>query len=396
MDVFLIRDYSSLSRVCRSSNCLSDQPFFVYFEEEGQMSRSEFSRQNLTRIYGETPSVPLDSGARIVIFSDLHLGNGKGADDFRTNGAMFTRVLSDYYYARDYSLILNGDIEELQRFRLSDIRERWKAVYEVFNRFERHGRLRRLIGNHDLDLRDRTDHDFTVEEALRFTYHDNSIFVFHGHQTSIRFERFNKLIGFGLRWFANPLRISNYTVAHDSVKRFRTEEHVYDFASSRKVLSIIGHTHRPLFESMSKIDSIKFDVERLCREYTEAGDEQKARIERTIEMYRRELEQIDVTDDETASVASLYNANLVVPCMFNSGTVIGKRGMTCLEIEDGSLSLVHWFDDTRSRKYLSYDNYETEQLPGTDFHRVEVKRDSLDYIFTRITLLAGPRTEAAI
>ncbi len=357
------------------------------------MSRSEFSRKNLTRIYGETPSVPLDSGDRIVIFSDLHLGNGKGADDFRTNGPIFTQVLSDYYDAGSFTLILNGDIEELQRFRFADIRKRWNAVYDVFDRFESDSRLHRLIGNHDLNLRERTDHDFVLKEAMRFTYHDNSIFVFHGHQTSIRFERYNKLIGFGLKWFANPLRISNYTVAHDSMKRFRTEEHVYDFASSRKILSIIGHTHRPLFESMSKIDSIKFDVERLCRDYTVADDPERARIERTIEMYRRELARIDVDEDETASVASLYNANLVVPCMFNSGTVIGKRGMTCLEIEDGHLSLVHWFDDTRSRKYLNYDNYETEQLPGTDFHRVEVKRDSLDYIFTRINLLAGPPTE---
>jgi len=103
----------------------------------------------------------------------------------------------------------------------------------------------------------------------------------------------------------------------------------------------------------------------------------------------------DLDEDQTASVASLYNANLVVPCMFNSGTVIGKRGMTCLEIDDGQMALVHWFDDTRSRKYLNYGNYETEQLPGTDFHRVEVKRDSLDYIFTRITLLAGPRIDPA-
>ncbi|MFW6312897.1 MAG: metallophosphoesterase [Spirochaetota bacterium] len=359
------------------------------------MSRSEFSQQNLTRLYCETTPVPLDPGARIVIFSDLHMGNGKRTDDFRTNAAMFTRVLSDYYHAGNYTLILNGDIEELQRFGLSDILRRWQSVYDVFDRFERAGRLHRLIGNHDLDLRELTDHDFTLEEALRFTYHDNSIFIFHGHQTSIRFERFNKLVGIGLRWFANPLRISNYTVAHDSVKRFRTEEHVYDFASSRKVLSIIGHTHRPLFESMSKIDSIKFDVERLCREYTVAGDQQKERIERTIEMYRKELQRIDIDEDETASVASLYNANLVVPCMFNSGTVIGKRGMTCLEIENGHMALVHWFDDTRSRKYLSYANFDPEQLPGTDFHRVEVKRDSLDYIFTRIKLLAGPPVRGA-
>jgi UDP-2,3-diacylglucosamine pyrophosphatase LpxH len=354
------------------------------------MARDTFSYRNLSALYHETPTLPLDADARIVIFSDLHLGNGKRTDDFRTNSEMFIRVLRDYYADGDYTLILNGDIEELQRFRLTDIVRRWRHVYELFDRFEERGRLYRLIGNHDLDLRDRTDHDFQIRDAMRLGYHGNTIFVFHGHQTSVRFERFNKLVGIGLRWFANPLKITNYTVAHDSMKRFRTEEHVYEFASTHKLLSVIGHTHRPLFESMSKVDSIKFEVERLCRKYPKAGAKKRASIESKIELYRTELERIDLNEDETASVASLYNANLVVPCMFNSGTVIGKRGMTCLEIADGRIALVHWFDDTRSSKYLRYGAYDTVQLPGTDFHRVEVKSDNLDYIFARIQLLAGP------
>ena len=353
------------------------------------MPKDDFSYRNLSNLFRQTPTVPLNQDDRIVIFSDLHLGNGKRTDDFRTNSELFYRVLRDYYEDGGYTLILNGDIEELQRFRLSDIVTRWRRIYELFDRFDRDGRLHRLIGNHDLDLRDDADHGFRIRDAMRLSYHGNTIFVFHGHQTSLRFERFNKLVEFGLRWFANPLRITNYTVAHDSMKRFRTEEHVYEFASDHKLLSIIGHTHRPLFESMSKVDSIKFEVERLCRKYPKAGPRKRATIEQRIDFYRSELERIDLDSDARASVASLYNANLVVPCMFNSGTVIGKRGMTCLEIVEGRIALVHWFDDTRTSKYLRYEPYETTQLPGTDFHRVEVKSESLDYIFARISLLAG-------
>ncbi|MFW5685192.1 MAG: metallophosphoesterase [Spirochaetota bacterium] len=353
------------------------------------MSRHDFSFENLSELYRSTPPAPLDSSQKIVIFSDLHLGDGKRTDDFRVNAELFATVLDSYYYEGGYRLILNGDVEELQRFRLEDIMRRWGDVYALFDRFKAEDRFHRLVGNHDLDLLDRTDHPFEVEEALRYSYHGNSIFIFHGHQTTVRFEKFNKLVGFGLRWVANPLKIKNYSVSHDSLKRFRTEERVYDFASAHKVLSIIGHTHRPLFESMSKVDSLKFEIERLCRKYPKASPKKQAKIERTIDGYRSELEQIDIEEDPTAEVASLYNANLVIPCMFNSGTVVGKRGMTCLEIGDGRISLVHWFDDRRSNKYIRYANYETDQLENTDFHRVEVKSESLDYIFTRIRLLTG-------
>ncbi|MFW5685818.1 MAG: metallophosphoesterase [Spirochaetota bacterium] len=356
------------------------------------MRRNEFSFRNLTDLFESTPVSRLPQDRPIVIFSDLHLGNGKRTDDFLANSSLFLHVLNEYYYERDYMLILNGDIEELQRFRLADILQRWRQIYELFGAFEEDDRLYRLVGNHDMDLMNRADHPFAIREALRFTYRGNPIFIFHGHQTSKRFEKFNKLVGFGLRFFANPLKIKNYSVAHDSVKRFKTEERVYEFASTKKVLSIIGHTHRPLFESMSKVDSIKFEIERLCRKYPGASEKKQRRIERSIEAYRSELEAIDLVEDPTASIASLYNANLVVPCMFNSGTVVGKRGITCLEIRDDSIALVHWFDDRRSRKYLRYSNYDTEQLPGTDYHRVEIKSESLDYVFARINLLAGNTT----
>ncbi len=353
------------------------------------MGADTFSFRNLTDLYRATPVTMLDPSARIVIFSDLHVGNGSRTDDFLPNSGLFLTVLGSYYLENRYKLILNGDIEELQRFRLPDIMSRWSAVYDLFALFEREHGFLRLVGNHDLDLLGRTDHPFRIGEALRFSYHENSIFVLHGHQTTTRFERFNKLYGFGLRYFANPLKIRNYTVAHDSRKRFRTEERVYEFASANKVLSIIGHTHRPLFESMSKVDSLKFEIERLCRKYPKVSQKKQRQIEQKVEGYRIELEQIDSADHEAASSSSLYNANLVVPCLFNSGTVIGKRGMTCLEIGNDRIALVHWFDESRNRKYLRYDNYETQQLPGTDYHRVEMKSDTLDSIFARIKLLAG-------
>ena len=62
--------------------------------------------------------------------------------------------------------------------------------------------------------------------------------------------------------------------------------------------------------------------------------------------------------------------------------------MTCIEIHEGRIALIHWFDEVRSQKYLEYADYETERLPGTPYHRVVIKSESLDYIFSRIRLLA--------
>lgn len=352
------------------------------------MTGDEFGEKNLTALYDRTPVQPLREKDRYVIFSDLHMGNGKRSDDFEPNAELFIRVLGDYYLPGPFGLILNGDVEELQRFSLESIMRRWERVYKLFGEFEDRGRLERLFGNHDMVLKNTRNPRFRVKEALRFDYHGDELFIFHGHQTSKRFEYYNDWFGFILKYFANPLRIKNYEVSHDSEKRFRVEQRVYNFSSGAKVLSIIGHTHRPLFESMSKIDSLKFEIERLIRKYPKSSAKKKPDIERRIHEFKAELlkAHADSNGDETA--ASLYRENLVVPCMFNSGCVLGKRGMTALEIEDGRMRLVHWFDRKRSEKYLSYEDYHTEKLPKSDFYRVVIKEDSLDYIMSRIKLLA--------
>jgi len=349
------------------------------------MNGDQYSYDTLLQLFERTPQVSLAPEDRWVIFSDLHLGNGGRNDDFRANSGLFTTVLRDYYLAGRHGLILNGDVEELQRFSIESIQRRWDEVYRLFDEFDRAGALHRLVGNHDLLLAWDPATASHVREALRFRYHEDEIFIFHGHQTKKAYAKPNLWIYLTLRYLANPLRIQNVSVAQDSTKQFRTERRVYRFASKQKLLTIIGHTHRPLFESMSKLDTIKFRVEQLCRVYSEASSAEKEEIEASILEYR----SLSQRKNGTASTSSLYNADLVVPCMFNSGCVVGKHGLTCLELGDGDITLVHWFDRGRAQKYLSYDNYEARQLADTTYYRVEIKRDSLDYIFTRINLLAG-------
>jgi hypothetical protein len=201
-------------------------------------------------------------------------------------------------------------------------------------------------------------------------------------------RNFNGFAGVMLRYVANPLGIKSYSVSYDSMKKYRVERRIYRYSSAKKVVSIIGHTHRPLFESLSKIDSLKFRIEQLCRDYLNSTNSSRESLQEDITLHKRELEDLYEKNGRNGARSSLYNSRLLIPCIFNSGCGIGKRGITAIEIEEENISLVHWFDSNRSAKYFSFHEYDPERLEESDYFRVVLKTDHLDYIFTRIRLLS--------
>jgi UDP-2,3-diacylglucosamine pyrophosphatase LpxH len=336
---------------------------------------------------------------RLVVFSDLHLGNGGSRDDFLPNGPLLQAALERYYLPGHYRLILNGDVEELQRFHLDQIRRRWAPFYELLGEFARKGRLQRIVGNHDAELLVRQD-PFPAPrllEGLRLELDGDSLFLFHGHQASILQTRFLGLSSAALRYVANPLGIRNWSVSQSNPRKFRVEKRVYSFAHRRQVLALIGHTHRPMFESLSKLDALRFGIERLCRELSEARGARRSRLEAGLLADKAELERLlEKRGRAEDAAATLYTSPLLVPCLFNSGCCIGRRGLTGIELAGGRISLVHWFDRARSERYLSTDERSktrragraSEALPGTPYHRVVLREETLSYLFTRIRLLA--------
>ena len=330
---------------------------------------------------------PFNDKDRWVIFSDLHMGDGGSNDDFNPNARMFSSILSDYYLGNAYGLILNGDVEELLRFPLSKIRKKWLSVYELFDAFRDHTRFIKTVGNHDLQLSvdESLQQEYDVRQALRFGRGGDFLNIFHGHQASKSFQEQSQFIGFTLKYFANPLGIKNYSVAHDSNKQYKIEKRIYAYSSFNKCVTVIGHTHRPLFESMHKVERIKFRIEQLCREY--ASSEPSQTIKESIRALRGELKSYAKKRINGPFERYIYNELFHIPCLFNSGCVIGKRGMTCLEISDGKIRLVHWFNTNISEKYLHQGGYESEKLGNSDFYRMVINEESLDYIFTRIKFL---------
>lgn len=344
----------------------------------------------LDELYDSSLKLECNSDGKYVIFSDLHMGDGSRKDDFKQNSDLFKTALREYYLKKNFSLILNGDVEELQRFSLEKIRKTWKEVYEVLEIFKEHNKLFKIIGNHDLVLclPKYADQKFPIQHSVTLQTRFGDLLIFHGHQASMTYRKLNKLVGYTLRYLANPLRIRNFSVAHSSRKQYAIERRVYHHSSFRKRVSIIGHTHRPLFESLTKAERLKFRIEQLCRKYTKADEDRQKPIKKLIKSHKKELRKIFSDRKSINFHSNIYHSIFHIPCLFNSGCVIGKRGMTCLEIENDRIALVHWFDKKISSKYLERRGYEPEQHKETDYYRMVLNRESLDYIFSRIRLLA--------
>ncbi len=319
------------------------------------------------------------------------MGDGSSKDDFTHNAELFSYILNNYYTPKGYSLILNGDVEELQRFKFKKIYHKWKTVFEIFREYNKEKKLIKIVGNHDMELllERPKNNEFALRHAVKINWKNNYIFIFHGHQASSKYLKYNKLLGITLKYLANPLGIKNFSVSHNSMKQYSIEQKVYRFSSLKKIVSIIGHTHRPLFESLSKAERLKFRIEQLCRDFVIENEEDKKKIiKKSIKANKKDLKKIYKKEKEEITPGNLYDSVLSIPCLFNSGCVIGKRGITALEIEKGNISLVHWFDKQISKKYLKNTGYDPKRLNDSSYYKMVVNRESLDYIFTRIKLLA--------
>ena len=348
------------------------------------------SYERMDSLYNQARPVSIDSDSKFVIFSDLHVGNRRSRDDFRINSEMFMEILKKKYYPQGFTLILNGDVEELLRVPLNRIQGKWPDLYNTFELFHKEGRLIKTYGNHDIDLsiQKNTGINGDIVEAVKLEYEKDSILVFHGHQASPYRGWVNILIGILLKFIAHPLWIKNFSLSHDNTRIHRTERRVYEYAKKKKIIAIIGHTHRPIFESLSEIDFLRYKIEYLLREYPNIIEQDKKKIEDLINKYKRGILALKEEENAFGKRSSLYNQEMIIPTIFNSGCVIGKRGSTGIEIENGMISLVHWYDRRKGKKYAPYGDSFPRPLAGTTYNKMVLKKDFLEYIFTRIRLLS--------
>lgn len=337
-----------------------------------------------------TPDAVLDlktGGGKALILSDLHMGEGRN-DDLCDNGELLISILEDYYFAKGWHLVLNGDIEELQRYSLDKIEKNWTRLLKVFDLFAEQNRLYKLIGNHDEELLLKKNYRYTIYNVIRIDTDFIPAYVYHGHQASKIYTKYNKLIGAAIRLILKPFGIKNISSGRD-YKRFSIEKAAYDFSLENNCISIIGHTHRPLFESLGRFDYIKFQIERLCRDFPASSGDEKLQIETEVIALRKELGKLRRKERRHVLRQSLYGDDLPVPCLFNSGCTIGKKGLNAIEISNEDIALIYWYAEGQGRRFISRGGYEIEKLAGTRYRRAVLNCDRLDYVLARINLLGA-------
>jgi predicted phosphodiesterase len=347
--------------------------------------RTSFFQDMLSPKFNPRAVLNISRGGKVLVISDFHMGGGRG-DDLVHNGFLLTEMLEGYYLPRGWYIVLNGDIEELQRFSLTSIQARWGSLYRVLDKFAAEGRLYKIVGNHDEDLIFEKGYPYPLFPVVRIETGLIPIYVYHGHQSSRVYTNYNYLVRAALRYFFKPFGIRNISSARSPHRRFFVEKQAYDFSLKNHCISIIGHTHRPLFESLGRFEYIKFEVERLCRDYPSSTGETRRRIASEVGALRVEMGKL-LRSERRVPRHSLYGEQFPVPCLFNSGSAIGRKGINAIELDNENIALIYWFSEGEGKKFINRGWYKVEKHKGTKYRRSVLNQDRLEYVKARIELL---------
>ncbi len=314
-------------------------------------------------------------GKKYAIVSDLHMGDGRSADDFRENEGSLEEAL-EYYEREGFELVLLGDIEELWQFDLEKIVRRYRDT--VYARIKAFGdeRVHRVFGNHDIEWAcppDPAKNDPVIStcahEALILNdcLGEPRILLVHGHQGSTESDKHSWLSRFFVRLFKGLEPMAKFAglYGHPSATKSQVtkgyERVLYAWAKESKVILICGHSHRAIFASRSWTDRLAEEIAELQAEIlaNRTHKDLVKRLIREIEKLDRELREerlkgreIDPTDPDHEPL----------PCYFNSGCALYTDGLTAIEIDSGEIRLVKWHrEPTRSprREIYQHGNLES-------------------------------------
>lgn len=234
---------------------------------KAHLERTPF-QQRLTAAYRRALPLAVDDDSRYIFFSDLHRGDGGPADAFAPNSHLFLHVLRCYFH-RGYTYVEVGDGDDLwQVRRFATVRQTYGALFDLLHDFDARRRLFILYGNHDCGAVDSDEHQkdgIRTYESL--TLHHRSgggeLFVVHGHQADRATGPVTRAVN---RFLVTPLQRlmrGNLSEAQQdaAIRYFVTrpvryqlrrysrvvERRLLQWSSSRRVLTLCGHTHRARF-----------------------------------------------------------------------------------------------------------------------------------------------------
>ena len=298
---------------------------------------------------------------RYILFSDLHRGARTAADEFQGAERAYRAALA-YYLELGYTLVVLGDAEELWEERAAAVLASYGETFELEAEFHRRRRYLRIWGNHD----DEWQYPAGVGRLLAPVYGSprlqiyegilvemtegdrtlGRLFLVHGHQGDARSDRWAWASKLVIRYLWRPYqrltRARINTPATSWGLRDKLNRAMYAWAETQgKLVLIAGHTHHPVFRSMSHEARIRA---RLAELEAAAGDPMLPSERLEIAYLRAQFQWVRTSNQ--GSQRQPEGISFDTPCYFNTGCCCYDDGdITGLEIADGEIRLVRWPDD---------------------------------------------------
>lgn len=302
---------------------------------------------------------------RFIIFSDQHKGRKNGADDFMHAEKNYVAALQ-HYNDLGFHFISLGDSEELWENTFLHVMKHNRASYNEEKKFVARNAFTKIFGNHDLDweidplapayLKKLYGADIEVLQSvmLETTIGEKTLKIFctHGHQGDLQSDGnwFSKVfitkIWAPLQAF---LRINPNTPAYDQQLKTEHNRVMYEWSlQQRNLILITGHTHQPVFESLTH-------YERLQRQHRKALYEHNPQWAQALEdeMRWRSKDNTQITEDYLNIKPVYFNTGC---CCFSDGDITG------IELADGCIRLIEWKEKDRQIKRIVLQERRLEDL----------------------------------
>lgn len=208
-------------------------------------------------------------GVKLFVMSDMHRGDGSGADDFAKNSLIY-RCALEHYLEEGFTYIELGDAEELwENDNFDQIYITHTPVYELLAKFHdpdpAKTRYLKVWGNHDLYWKDNEVvyrmlfPGIEVHEGIILETATRVILLIHGHQADPKCSGEGAAVSkFFVHHFWSDLQRCG---AKDPTRAAlnpglcnEVDRQLHEWANHNDqgiAVIIAGHTHRAVFENLS-------------------------------------------------------------------------------------------------------------------------------------------------
>lgn len=308
----------------------------------------------------EKANYQLEAGGRYVIFSDHHKGARTRADDFLLCETTYLQAL-EYYNSQGFILVVLGDVEELWEEDPGPVIESYQTVFAKEAEFYQDGRYLKVYGNHDNFWhvpKNVTDHleryypGISPVDGVVFKFSQDGdqigdIFLVHGNQGVLDIGAISNIARIIVRLFWRTFQKltgkGQTTPAKDACLRGIHDTRMYNWADEQsKLILIAGHTHRPIWSSMTHLEQLRYELVALQSASPRPED------------YEKQLERLQLQIQKRIQEHPPCNDSIKTnPCYFNIGCCSFTDGdITGIEIENGLIRLIKWDYDDGERELL--------------------------------------------